>query len=63
MVEQLWHIPISYAVVQSPPHSWSGQPRTWLKSRFSIVDDQINDTQALYVNVDAIGEFKSRYSN
>ncbi|XP_047022343.1 aminopeptidase N-like isoform X1 [Helicoverpa zea] len=61
MIDQLWHIPISYTVVDSPVDSWSTKPKTWLKGRISTVTVPINDTQALYVNVDAIGYYRVNY--
>ncbi|CAH0605705.1 unnamed protein product [Chrysodeixis includens] len=61
MADQLWHVPISYAVVESPLHTWTTKPKTWLKGRFSVVEEQINATQALYVNVDAIGYYRVNY--
>uniref|UniRef100_A0A2A4JG16 Aminopeptidase n=1 Tax=Heliothis virescens TaxID=7102 RepID=A0A2A4JG16_HELVI len=61
MVDQLWQIPISYTVVDSPVDTWTTKPKTWLKGRISTVSVPINDTQALYVNVDAIGYYRVNY--
>ncbi|PZC72295.1 hypothetical protein B5X24_HaOG211628 [Helicoverpa armigera] len=61
MIDQLWHIPISYTVVDSPVDSWSTKPKNWLKGRISTETVPINDTQALYVNVDAIGYYRVNY--
>ncbi|KAJ8727749.1 hypothetical protein PYW07_001868 [Mythimna separata] len=61
MVDQLWHIPISYSIVDSPVDTWTTAPKSWLKGRSSTVSLPINDTQALYVNVDAIGYYRVNY--
>lgn len=61
MVDQLWHIPISYAVLGSPVDEWSTKPKTWLKGRISVINVPMNATQALYVNVEAIGYYRVNY--
>ncbi|XP_075971887.1 aminopeptidase N-like isoform X2 [Anticarsia gemmatalis] len=61
MIDQLWHIPISYTAVDAPVSQWSTKPQSWLKGRFTIVDIPINSTQALYVNVGAIGYYRVNY--
>ncbi|CAH1647287.1 unnamed protein product [Spodoptera littoralis] len=61
MLDQLWHIPISYCIVDSPVDTWTSKPKTWLKGRTTSVNLAINDTQALYVNVDAIGYYRVNY--
>ncbi|KAJ8733110.1 hypothetical protein PYW08_001408 [Mythimna loreyi] len=61
MLDQLWHIPISYSIVDSPVDSWTTKPKSWLKARTATVSMPINATQALYVNVDAIGYYRVNY--
>ncbi|XP_028036117.1 puromycin-sensitive aminopeptidase-like isoform X3 [Bombyx mandarina] len=61
MVDQLWHIPISYVNVDAPLDEWSTKPKTWLKDRISVFNVPYNSTQALYLNVDAIGYYRVNY--
>ncbi|CAH0703057.1 unnamed protein product [Spodoptera exigua] len=62
MLQQLWHIPVSYcAVGGAASESCSTKPRSWLQARKATVTLPINDTQALYVNVDAIGYYRVNY--
>lgn len=55
MVDQLWHIPLSYAVVDSSG-PWTSAPQAWLRTRLTVINVNITATQAFYVNVGAIGE-------
>ncbi|XP_028157781.1 leucyl-cystinyl aminopeptidase-like isoform X3 [Ostrinia furnacalis] len=61
MLDQLWHIPISYTGMDTPKDQWNTKPRTWLKNRFQVVSVPVNSTEALYVNVDAIGYYRVNY--
>ncbi|RVE44190.1 hypothetical protein evm_011145 [Chilo suppressalis] len=61
MLEQIWHIPISYATVDSPTSEWTTKPKLWLKQRTQVVQLPINSSEALYVNVDAIGYYRVNY--
>ncbi|XP_047984408.1 aminopeptidase N-like isoform X2 [Leguminivora glycinivorella] len=59
MLDQLWHIPISYTT--SAQASQSAKPQLWLKERSVIAHLSVNNTEALYVNVNAIGYYRVNY--
>ncbi|XP_073943332.1 aminopeptidase N-like isoform X2 [Choristoneura fumiferana] len=61
MVDQIWHVPISYTAMDAPPALWSAAPSLWLKERSTVAQIPLNATQALYVNVDAIGYYRVNY--
>ncbi|KAL4713264.1 hypothetical protein ACJJTC_018612 [Scirpophaga incertulas] len=61
MIDQLWHIPLSYATLGRAASDWSTKPKTWLKERFHVINEHINETDALYINVDAIGYYRVNY--
>ncbi|XP_068631162.1 aminopeptidase N-like [Battus philenor] len=61
MEDQLWHIPISFTTMDVPKRNWTTRPRIWLNDRTASADLNINDTQALYVNIDAIGYYRVNY--
>ncbi|CAG5041290.1 unnamed protein product [Parnassius apollo] len=61
MADQLWHIPISYTSMDVPHGNWTTKPQLWLSNRAATASVQIDDTQALYVNVDAIGYYRVNY--
>ncbi|XP_059049682.1 aminopeptidase N-like [Achroia grisella] len=62
MVDQLWHIPISYtALTTAARNEWSAQPKLWLSERAKTVILPVNQSQALYINVDAVGYYRVNY--
>ncbi|CAG9795016.1 unnamed protein product [Diatraea saccharalis] len=61
MLDQLWYIPISYAVIDSPQVDWTTKPKLWLTNRRKVTQLPINSSEALYVNVDAIGYYRVNY--
>lgn len=61
MIDQLWHIPISYTAMDAPLDQWSTAPKTWLKDRIGVFKPNLTKDQALYVNVDAIGYYRVNY--
>ncbi|XP_063619786.1 aminopeptidase N-like [Cydia splendana] len=64
MIDQLWHIPISYTLPSQGNQSakpQSAKPELWLKERSVIAHLPVDRTQALYVNVDAIGYYRVNY--
>ncbi|XP_050667538.1 aminopeptidase N-like isoform X2 [Leptidea sinapis] len=61
MEKQLWQIPISYTTTDVPDEQWSTQPRLWLKDASVTSELPLNQTQALYVNVGAIGYYRVNY--
>ncbi|XP_026755315.2 aminopeptidase N-like isoform X1 [Galleria mellonella] len=63
MVDQLWHIPISYATLSEDGRSddWTAKPKIWLNNRTKTFTLPINQSQALYVNVDAVGYYRVNY--
>ncbi|KPJ03365.1 Endoplasmic reticulum aminopeptidase 1 [Papilio xuthus] len=61
MTDQVWHIPLSYATMDVPRANWTTRPRLWLTDRSATTDLQINHTEALYVNIDAIGYYRVNY--
>ncbi|KAG6450131.1 hypothetical protein O3G_MSEX006401 [Manduca sexta] len=61
MVDQLWHIPISYTSVDAPLDTWSTRPKTWLKDRVAVFHAEVNSTEAIYINVDAVGYYRVNY--
>lgn len=56
MEQQLWQIPITYASSGVPSDKWSLQPKIWLKDKSLTSNIPLNETEALYVNIGAIGE-------
>ncbi|XP_045446837.1 aminopeptidase N-like [Melitaea cinxia] len=59
--KQLWHIPISYTIMDTTASNWSTAPKLWLKEKTAFAQLPLNATQALYVNVDAIGYYRVNY--
>ena len=39
-----------------PTQNWTTSPKLWLNDKILKVNLPLNDTQALYVNIDAIGK-------
>ncbi|KAM3958518.1 aminopeptidase N [Aphomia sociella] len=63
MVDQIWHIPISYTALNLTHGSddWTAKPKIWLNDRAKTFTLPINDSEALYVNVDAVGYYRVNY--
>ncbi|XP_047528534.1 aminopeptidase N-like isoform X1 [Vanessa atalanta] len=59
--DRLWHIPISFTTLDTPTSNWTTGPKLWLKDRTITTTLPLNATQALYVNVDAIGYYRVNY--
>ncbi|XP_069358351.1 aminopeptidase N-like [Maniola hyperantus] len=59
--DQKWSIPISYTTMDVPSGNWSTKPKLWLNGRTLQPLLPVNRTQALYVNVDAIGYYRVNY--
>ncbi|KAI5638660.1 peptidase family m1 domain-containing protein [Phthorimaea operculella] len=60
-MNQLWHIPVSFAAVDA--QDWSTQPKLWLTDRETAVNLPVNNTQALYINVGATGYYRVNYDH
>lgn len=60
MLNQLWQIPISYAIVE-PNSNRSTVPKLWLKSKSTSITVPNIGSNAFYVNVDAIGYYRVNY--
>ncbi|XP_072939414.1 aminopeptidase N-like [Epargyreus clarus] len=60
MADQLWRVPISYATMDAPGN-WSSRPQLWLDQRTASASLPVNESQALYVNVNAIGYYRVNY--
>ncbi|XP_039749448.1 aminopeptidase N-like isoform X2 [Pararge aegeria] len=56
-----WRIPISYTTMDVPTGNWSTKPKLWLNEKTLRPLLPVNQTQALYVNVDAIGYYRVNY--
>ncbi|CAH0725361.1 unnamed protein product, partial [Brenthis ino] len=59
--DQIWRIPISYATLDVPIQNRSTAPKLWLNKRSLTTNIPLNNTNALYVNVDAIGYYRVNY--
>ncbi|XP_050343217.1 aminopeptidase N-like isoform X2 [Nymphalis io] len=59
--DRLWHIPISYTTLDTPASNWTTGPKLWLTDRTVTANLPLNETQALYVNIDAIGYYRVNY--
>ncbi|CAH2105893.1 unnamed protein product [Euphydryas editha] len=59
--KQLWRIPISYTIMDTPVRNWSTAPKLWLNEKTVTAQLPLNATQALYVNVGAIGYYRVNY--
>ncbi|CAH2070884.1 unnamed protein product, partial [Iphiclides podalirius] len=59
--ERLWRIPISWTGAEAPAGESDTSPRLWLNGRSASAPLDLNATQALYVNVDAIGYYRVNY--
>ncbi|XP_022127003.2 aminopeptidase N isoform X1 [Pieris rapae] len=61
MEKQIWQIPITYASSFTPSEKWSYEPKVWLKDKSVTTKIPLNDSEALYVNIGAIGYYRVNY--